>query len=547
FGVAPGQAWYVPANGKLGLHKVQEELKRFFAHTKCSFYGHNIKYDWHILENLGIELKPICFDTILASYLLQPHNHRHNLDELALEIFNKVKIPYESLTGKGKQKKTLMEVSVEAVKDYCCEDVDCTCQLKVHFEKELHAQKLDRLLHEIELPLLSILARMERKGIYVDSNELHGLNLSLNRKLGNLKATIFQEAGQEFNLNSPKQLSEVLYQKLELKPPRRQKSEFSTSADVLEELLPQHPVIAHILHYRTLEKLRSTYTESLPLQIHPVTSRIHCTFNQSMAATGRLSCQDPNLQNIPIRTSEGLAIRACFKPENPSWNFVGADYSQIELRLLAHFSQDPELLKAFRNGDDIHTHTATLLFNVPKSEVTPEMRGRAKTVNFGVLYGQGSFALSTQLGISMHEASQFIKTYFERYPRVSAYFEQCKEEVRKTGCSKTLTGRRRPIPEIANKNPAIRAAAERLAVNTPLQGTAADLIKMAMIHIDREIKTKKLKGSMILQIHDELIFEVPEEETAIFKQLVKEKMETVFPLQVPIEVHIAVGKNWAEC
>jgi DNA polymerase-1 len=547
FGVEPGLAWYVPAHGKLGQHRVQAELKRFFAHTKCAFYGHNIKYDWHILANMGIELKPICFDTMLASYLLQPQNHRHNLDQLALETFNKVKIPYESLTGKGKQKKTLLEAPIEAVKDYCCEDVDYTCQLKAHFEKELHAQKLDRLLHEIELPLLPILAKMERQGIYIDSNELHGLNLTLGRKLGALKTTIFQQAGVEFNLNSPKQLSEVLYQKLQLKPPRKQKSEFSTSADVLEDLLPQHPVIAHILQYRTLEKLRSTYAESLPLQINPTTSRIHCTFNQSMAATGRLSCQDPNLQNIPVRTTEGLAIRACFKPENPTWQFVGADYSQIELRLLAHFSQDPELLRAFRNGEDIHTHTATLLFNVPKAEVTPEMRNRSKTVNFGVLYGQGPFALSTQLGISMQEAAQFIKTYFERYPRVSQFFEQCKEEVRKTGSSKTLTGRRRPIPEMTNKNPSIRSAAERLAVNTPLQGTAADLIKMAMIQIDQAIDQKKLKGSMILQIHDELIFEVPPEETAIFKHLVKEKMENVFSLEVPIEVHISVGKNWAEC
>ncbi len=547
FGVEPGESWYVPANGKLGAKRVQQELQTFFRTAKCSFYGHNIKYDWHILKTLDIELKPICFDTILASYLLQPHNRKHNLDELALETFNKVKIPYESLTGKGKQKHTLMEAPIEAVKDYCCEDVDYTCRLKEHFVEPLHKQKLDKLLHDVELPLLPILAHMERTGIYVDADEMHALNQSLGRKVGALKQKIFHEIGQEFNLNSPKQLSEVLYQKLGLKPPARTKSEFSTSADVLEELSSQHPAVQLILEYRTLEKLRSTYTESLPQEIHPKTGRIHCTFNQSMAATGRLSCQDPNLQNIPVRTTEGLAIRACFKPEKRGWRFVGADYSQIELRLLAHFSKDPELLRAFKHGEDIHTHTATLLFGVAKQDVTPEMRSRAKTVNFGVLYGQGPFALSAQLGISMHEASSFIKMYFEQYPAVADYFERCKEQVRVSGAAVTLTGRRRPIPEIHNKNPAIRAGAERLAVNTPLQGTAADLIKMAMIEIDREIRKQQLKGSMILQIHDELIFEVPEEETATFQTLVKEKMEGVLSLNVPIETHISVGKNWAEC
>jgi len=547
FGIQPGEAWYVPANGKLNREFVQQQLQHFFRTTKCSFYGHNLKYDWHILKNLGIDLKPISFDTILASYLLQPHNRRHNLDELALEEFNKVKIPYESLTGKGKNKHTLMEAPVDAVKDYCCEDVDYTCRLKEHFAEELHKHKLEKLFTDIELPLLPILARMERTGIYVDADEMHALNQSLGRKVSALKQKIFQAAGCEFNLNSPKQLSEVLYEKLGLKPPSRAKSEFSTSADVLEELSGEHPVVTLILEYRTLEKLRSTYTESLPQEIHPVTGRIHCTFNQSMAATGRLSCQDPNLQNIPVRTTEGLAIRACFKPEKRGWKFVGADYSQIELRLLAHFSNDPELVRAFKHGEDIHTHTATLLFGVAKADVTPEMRSRAKTVNFGVLYGQGPYALSAQLGISMHEASTFIKTYFERYPAVADYFEQCKEKVRVSGVATTLTGRRRPIPEIHNKNPAIRAAAERLAVNTPLQGTAADLIKMAMIQIEEEVQKKRLRGSMILQIHDELIFEVPDEETDIFTKFVKEKMEGVIALNVPLETHIAVGKNWAEC
>jgi DNA polymerase-1 len=300
--------------------------------------------------------------------------------------------------------------------------------------------------------------------------------------------------------------------------------------------------VREILNYRTLEKLRSTYVEALPHAVNPVTGRIHCSFKQSVAATGRLSCQDPNLQNIPTHS----AIRACFKAKE-GFSFLGADYSQIELRLLAHFSQDPELSRAFKTGRDIHVHTASLIFSVPETKVTSDMRKAAKTVNFGIVYGQTAFGLSKQLRIPVREAAEFIKKYFERYPRVQQYLDYCKAEVRKAGHSTTLTGRQRPIPEIHNKNPSIRSAAERLAINTPLQGTAADLIKMAMIEIDRVIRERKLEGKMILQIHDELIFEIHDREIASFEKLVKEKMEHVLKLDVPIEVHMAVGKNWAEC
>jgi DNA polymerase-1 len=495
------------------------------------------------LKNLQIDLPKISFDTLLASYLLSPQKRRHNLDELTLEVFKKVKIPLEDLIGKGKKQQTLLEAPLEKVKDYCCEDSDYTCRLKEHFEEELKHKKLETLFYQIELPLLSILAKMERTGIYLDAAQIREVGSSLTAKLDTIQTTIFRAVGEEFNLNSPKQLSQVLFETLNLKPPRK----MSTSADVLEELAVECPIVQEILNYRALEKLRSTYAESLPHFIHPNTHRIHCTFNQSGTATGRLACQDPNLQNIPVRSPEGLAIRACFKPQKPGWRFLGADYSQIELRLLAHFSEDPELLNAFQQGGDIHTHTASLVFDVPQKEVSSAMRDAAKTVNFGILYGQSPFGLSRQLGISMHEAATFIKTYFKRYPRVSEYLESCKELTRKTGVAKTLIGRLRPIPEINNKNPAIRAGAERLAVNTPLQGTAADLIKMAMIEIDRSLQEQKLEGAMILQIHDELIFEIPEEETASFETLVKEKMEGVLTLNVPIEVHLAVGKNWAEC
>lgn len=537
FCTEPGEAWYVPLNGKLGKQRVVAALKTFFHSASCGFYGHNFKYDYHILENLHILIKKISFDTLLASYLLSPQTRRHNLDDLCLEKFKKVKVPLESLIGKGKHQISMRDVPIEKVKAYCCEDIDYTTRLKELFQEELREKKLDRILHDIELPLLPILAHMERTGIYLDVERLKVEGEKLIRELTKIKFQIYELAGEEFNLNSPKQLSEVLYQKLGLKAKTT-----STSADVLEELAEEHPIVRHILEYRTLEKLRSTYVEALPHQVNPLTGRIHCTFNQSVAATGRLSCQDPNLQNIPIHSE----IRSCFKSA-PGCQFLGADYSQIELRLLAHFSEDPELTRAFQTGRDVHVHTASLVFGVPEDRVTPAMRSQAKTVNFGIVYGQSAFGLSKQLGISMREASDFIKTYFERYPRVLHYLEQCKSLARKTGCSTTLNGRLRPIPEIHNQNPSIRAAAERLAINTPLQGTAADLIKMAMIEIDREIRHRNLKGKMILQIHDELIFEIPDSEVAVFEALVKEKMEQVMKLNVPVEVHIAVGKNWAEC
>ncbi len=543
----PGQAAYIPCNGNLGPLKVLCSLHDFFNRYTGGVFGHNLKYDWHVLQNAGINLKKISFDTILASYLLNAQNRRHNLDELTLEKFNKIKIPITDLIGKGKQLRTMREVPIEQVQNYCCEDVDYTARLKELFEEELKDTKLDRLLHDVEIPLLTILGKMERKGIFLDREKLNVYGKELEKEIILLKEQIFQEIGEEFNLNSPQQLSKILFEKLEMQMPGKKRSGTSTSADVLEALAEQYPVASLILKYRTLEKMRSTYIESLPDEINAKTGRIHCTFNQSTTATGRLSCQDPNLQNIPIRGPQGHRIRECFLPEKQGWSFVGGDYSQIELRLLAHFSEDPELIKAFQNGEDIHAYTASLVFDVPLDRVTSEMRSQAKAVNFGILYGQGPYSLSKQTGFSFAQASEFIKKYFERYPRVADYIENCKAAVRKTGIAKTLTGRQRPIPEIDNKNPMVRSAAERLAVNTPLQGTAADLIKIAMIEIDRSIDHLHLKGEMILQIHDELIFEVPDGEILHFEKMVKEKMESVFQLHVPIEVSISVGKNWGEC
>jgi len=547
FCIHPHEAWYVPCNGRLGQEKVIKTLQPFFSTTQTSFFGHNLKYDLHILENHGIAVKKISFDTMLASYLLDPQSHRHNLDELSLEKLKKVKIPIETLIGKGKNQTSMWDAPIENVKEYCCEDIDCTAQLKKLFSENLKVKDLNPIFYDVELPLMPILAKMERTGIFLDVEKLNEIKGPITEELEKARVRVFQNAGEEFNLNSPKQLSQILYQKLKIKPTSKGKNEFSTAADVLEELSEEHAIAQEILNYRSLEKLRSTYIEALPENINPATGRIHCTFNQSMAATGRLSCQNPNLQNIPIRSKEGNAIRGCFRAEKEGWSFLGADYSQIELRLLAHFSKDKELLKAFQSGQDIHTHTASLIFNVPLKGVTPEMRNAAKTVNFGILYGQGSFGLSKQLRISTHEASRFIQTYFERYPQINEYLEHCKTLVRKTGISKTLMGRQRPIPEIHNKNPSIRSAAERLAVNTPLQGSQADLIKIAMIQIDEALTKQGFQGKMILQIHDELIFEVPDGQASELGGLVKEKMENVFQLDVPIEVHVAIGKNWAEC
>lgn len=547
FGIAPGEAWYIPCNGKLGKKKVLSLLKPLLENPHIGFIGHNIKYDLHVLCNEGIALNHIAFDTILASYLIQPQTQRHNLDVLSLEKFGHVKIPIEDLIGKGKKQISMDAVPLDKITAYCCEDVDYTLRLKELFEKELDRLGLNELFKQIEIPLIPILAHMERSGIFVDVNKLEKMSEELKEKLKDLEHQIHKLAGEKFNLNSPKQLSTILFEKMGIKPPKKTMTGYSTAADVLESLQEESPIIKDIIDFRTLEKLRSTYVDALPEQINPETHRIHCTFNQSVAATGRLSCQDPNLQNIPVRTDEGKKIRSAFKPQKNRYCFVSADYSQIELRLLAHLSEDPALLKAFRSGEDIHSFTAALVFDVPLEEVTSQMRHQAKTVNFGIIYGQQAFGLSQQLGIGFKEAEEFIKTYFQRYAKVKEFLHFCKESVRKTGRAVTLTGRQRPIPEIDSKNPVIRAAAERLAINTPLQGTAADLIKMAMIQVDALLKAHPEEGMMILQIHDELLFETPEDEAKRLSVKVKKTMEGIFELNVPLVVDISIGKNWGEC
>lgn len=547
FAVHPRQAWYVPLNGLLNKEVVLKKIKPLLEKKEVEFIGHNIKYDLHVLKNEDISLQAIDFDTILASYLLHPNTQRHSLDELSLQRLGKEKISIESLIGKGKKQISMLDVPLDLIKNYCCEDVDCTLQLKEQLEPELKEQNLCTLLTEIEIPLIFVLAEMEHTGIYVNVETLKKTSIALSAKISSLEQQIYELSGQKFNLNSPKQLSSILFEKLQIKPPKKTATGYSTSIEVLDTLKEEYPIIKKIIEYRTLEKLRSTYADSLPLQVNPITKRIHCTFNQSTAATGRLSCQNPNLQNIPVRTEEGKKIRQAFEPQKPDHSFLSADYSQIELRILAHLSEDPTLIQAFNNQEDIHSYTASLVFGIPLSEVTPTMRYQAKAVNFGILYGKQAFSLAKDLNISYKESETFIATYFQRYQKVKDFIEFCEETVQKTGKAITITGRQRPIAEIHNKNPSIRAFAKRLAINTPLQGTAADLIKIAMIQVYNYLKQSPEKGKMVLQVHDELLFEAPDDGIQLLGKEVKQIMENVMTLKVPLVVDIAVGKNWSEC
>lgn len=546
-GVKPMEAWYIPLNGILTSIEIFQTLKPLFINPNIEFYGHNLKNDLHVLQRYGIHLERITFDTILASFLLYSHKRQHSLDYLVLEEFDVVKTSLPELLGKGRQQLTPRTLPLEKMNAYVCQSIDYTIRLKARLSEELDKRHLWPVLNTIELPLLPILAKMEHHGIFVDQTYLAKLSKTFGKQIALLEQTIYQMAGEEFNINSPKQLSHILFTKLGIKPPKKIATGHSTNAEVLESLQEDYPIARELLAYRTLEKLRSTYVESLPHEIDPCTQRIHCTFNQSGAATGRLACQDPNLQNIPVRTEEGRLIREAFKPQKEGWSYLAADYSQIELRLLAHFSEDSALIEAFNSGQDIHVYTAALMFELPLEAVTKEQRFQAKAINFGIIYGQQAFGLSQGLGISNAQAAAFIKMYFQRYPKVKAYLEQSTEKARQSGMATTAFGRQRLLPEIRSPNGMIRSTAERFAINTPLQGTQADLIKKAMIEINHRLEQTQLQSFMILQIHDELIFEVSDHELKTVSQLVKECMEGVWKLKVPLIVDINIGKNWKEC
>lgn len=522
-------------------------MHKLFDSLSIQWVGHNLKKDAHAIARKELSLRTIGFDILVASHLLRAHDRQHSLEILVSNFLDRTCIPLADLTGSGKKAIPLNEVALSLMAEACGNRASFIYLLKERFVKELRERQMESLYYDLELPLLSVLLRMEQCGIFVDAEELSVLKKQLQERLRHWEETIYGYAGERFSINSPKQLSAILFEKHLLTPVRKTATGFSTDAEVLETLSAVSPLASSILEYRGLEKLRSTYVDALPLEISPRTGRIHPTFQQSNVATGRLSCQNPNLQNIPVRSEEGRMIRAAFRPQDPSWFYLGADYSQIELRFLAHYSQDEGLLEAFSTGRDIHTHTASLLLQKSIEEVSAQERQRVKAVNFGIIYGQQAFGLSKELGISQREAADFIGLYFQRYPKVQHYIRSSIEKARQLGYAETLSGRQRPIPEMNSPNHAIRAAAERLAMNTPLQGSAADLIKKAMIAIDRYLLSHRLKTGMVAQIHDELLFEVPPEELKEIETVVRREMEHAMQLSVPLIVDLHIGKNWREC
>ena len=536
-----------PKNQKeLPLKLVIDRFKPILEDKTLKKCGQNIKYDMLALVRYNISVRGVDFDTMVASYLINPSSHQHNLDSLSFEYFNYTKIPTSHLIGKGKNQLTMREVDVKKVAFYACEDADMTLRLRNILKPRLKQAELYDLFKQVEIPLISVLMTMEKNGVALDTALLSRLSKNVGDQLRQLEEEIYDLAGEKFNINSPKQLRVILFEKLSLPTSRRTKTGYSTDVSVLEELAKIHPLPQKLLDYRGLAKLKSTYIDALPKLINPETGRVHTSYNQTVAATGRLSSSDPNLQNIPIRTELGREIRKAFIPGRKDHVILDADYSQIELRIMAHLSGDENLLRTFENDQDVHTATAALVFGVEPQEVTPDLRRRAKEINFGIMYGMGPFGLASRLGISTEEAQQFIINYFAKYPGVQNFIRETIEEARRKGYVTTLLNRRRYLPEIRSDNRRMREFAERTAVNTPIQGTAADLIKVAMIHIHNRLIKEELKSMMIMQVHDELVFEVPESEIERMKQLVREEMEGAIELTVPIKVDLGIGANWLE-
>jgi DNA polymerase-1 len=546
------EAFYIPVGHREGRNldkqQVLEVLKAVLEVEGVKKIGQNIKFDWEVFQQEGIEMRGIGFDPMIASYLLNPSIRQHSLDALALKYLDHKMIPIEDLIGSGKKQKSFAETPIDKASEYSCEDVDYTLRLKQALYPELQKSDLLPLFHEVELPLIRVLAEMELAGVAVDKKVLKEVSDYLEAEIQKYTKEIYEMAGRKFNLNSPSQLAKVFFEDLKLKPVRRtvKKTHQSTDVQVLEELAKVHPLPKAILEFRQLSKLKSTYADALPELINKETGRIHTSFNQTVAATGRLSSSNPNLQNIPVRTEIGRQIRKAFVAGRKDCVLLSADYSQIELRILAHFSEDQTLTASFLKGEDIHTRTASEVFGVDPEDVTPEQRRQAKIANFAVIYGVSAYGLSQQTDMTVEEADMFITIYFKKYPKVAEYIENCIEKARKDGYITTLLGRRRQIPEINSTSRQAREFAERIALNTPIQGTAADLIKVVMIKIAEEMRDKKTKSKMILQVHDELVFEVYKSELDYMKKMVKERMENSLELKVPIKVEVGVGKNWLE-
>ena len=554
FAVQPDEAFYIPcghfylgAPRQLDRGYVLQQLKPLLEDPGRPKVGQNIKYDWIVLARHGVELNGVVFDTMLASYLLDPSKRAHNLDQIALDFLDHKSISFNEVVGKRKDRPTFAQVPLEEAVPYACEDADLTRMAHALLAQRLGEVGLSELMHTVEIPLIPVLKRMEMRGIRVDIDRLHELSKHFEHQLGVLESSICGLAGESFNIHSSQQLGFILFEKLKLPTQKKTKKRtgYSTDVDVLMSLAKLHELPALVLQHRSLAKLKSTYADALIGLVHPQTGRIHTSYHQTVTATGRLSSSDPNLQNIPIRTEEGLEIRRAFVPRD-GWVLLSADYSQIELRILAHCSADEILIRAFRDEEDIHTRTASEVFQVEPSRVTPELRRQAKAINFGIIYGMSAFGLARQLEISQKMAQVYIEHYFARYPGVKRFLDQTIAEARQAGQTSTLLGRLRRLPDITSANAVVRQAAERTAVNTPIQGSAADLIKVAMIRIDAALSRERSRAAMLLTVHDELIFEVPPEEVEAVSRQVTEIMEGVWDLKVPLKVNVATGANWAE-
>ncbi|MBO8129993.1 MAG: DNA polymerase I [Candidatus Marinimicrobia bacterium] len=550
--IEPNKGYYIPIrykgkkenlfNGN-DLLVVIKELKSVLEDERIKKCGHNLKYDMLVLKRAGIELKRIDIDTMIAAWILQPDAHSYKIDNLSQQYLHYTMQPIEELIGRGKKNQITMDkVELDKLVFYSVEDADISLQLAPIFKKQMKENNTWDVYERIELPMIYVLVEMEKNGVYVDIDFLNEMSNEISKKIDSLAFRIYDIAGIEFNINSPKQLSEILFNRLGLPKVRGN----STDVKVLEKLKSQHPLPELILDYRGLVKLKTTYLDALKQYVNNETGRIHSSFNQTGTSTGRLSSSDPNFQNIPIKTDLGKEIRKAFRPQYDGWKMLSADYSQIELRIMAHLSEDKELMSSFEKGVDIHTRTAALVFGIGEKNVLPEMRRVAKIVNFGIMYGAGPFRMSEELNIPQDEAKKLIDQYFKTYPGINKYIVKTLEEAEKNLYVKTLSGRIRYVHDIKSDNYHIREAAKRVAINTPIQGTAADIIKIAMINISNRFKKEGLRAKMILQIHDELLFEVPDNELEKVKEIVKFEMENAIELKVPIKVDIGVGNSWYE-
>lgn len=548
FAMKEYEAYYIPLPAdREGVLETLDIFREEFENEEKEKTGHNLKYDIMVLANYGIEVRGRLFDTMVAHYLLQPEMH-HNMDFLSESLLDYRTIHIEELIGaKGKKQLSMRDIDPKKVSEYAAEDADITLRLRYRLEPMLEENRLVDLFQNIEMPLLKVLAKMELTGVIIDEFALAQTSDILTYKLSQIEHNIKIVAGKEINLNSPRQIGELLFDNLQLseKPRKTKKGQYVTDEETLESLKGKHPVVNDILAHRGIKKLLSTYIDALPQLINNRTGRIHTSINQTITATGRLSSSNPNLQNIPIRDEQGREIRKAFIASENSV-FLSADYSQVELRIMAHLSNDANLTEAFMADHDIHAATAAKIFKVPIEEVTPEMRRKAKTANFGIIYGISAFGLSERLSISRSEAKSLIDDYFESFPGVKLYIERCIANARDNGYVETLLKRRRYLPDITSRNANVRGYAERNAVNSPIQGTAADIIKIAMINIARRLKESNLRTEMILQVHDELNFNVHREEIEQVKQLIQEEMENAYPLNVPLKVDIGIGQNWLE-